>query len=122
MKRDMNLVRSILLVLEAHEHGYAPQEFRIEGYSDEQVAFHVYLMGQAALLRATDVTVASSRSPKAIPHSLTWDGYEFLEAAREPSRWQAALKTLGNKGAAVTFDILKALLVDMIRREVGLAQ
>lgn len=51
MKREMDLVRQILLKIEQHEHGLAPRDLAIDGHTDEQVAYHVHLMGQAGLLR-----------------------------------------------------------------------
>ena len=116
MKRDMDLVRKILLALEEYEHGNAPDELNIEGYSEEQIGYHVHLMNKAGLLRAVDITVSGSASPQAIPSGLTWEGHDFLEAAREPSRWQAALQIAKEKGAALTFEILKTILVDLSRR------
>ncbi len=111
----MDLVREILLALEEYEHGFAPQNFEIEGHSKEEVGFHVYIMNKAGLLQAVDITSLNDKSPQAIPSKLTWEGYEFLEAAREPSRWQVALKIAREKGAALTFEILKAILVDLSR-------
>jgi hypothetical protein len=36
MKRDMDLVREILVQIEEHEHGMAPRNLTIEGYYSEQ--------------------------------------------------------------------------------------
>ena len=90
MKRDMDLVRKILLALEEHNHAC--------------------LMGEAALLDVVDRTHMQSASPSAIPRRMTWEGHDFLEAAREPSRWTAALKKISASGAAMTFEILKGVL------------
>lgn len=120
MKRDMDLVRKILLDLEKHEHGRAPSQLEIEGYSQEQIGYHVHLMDEASLLRAADVTHRQSPSPQATPISLTWEGHEFLDAARDPSRWRSALDIAREKGGALTFEILKAVLVDLARRALEL--
>jgi hypothetical protein len=120
MKRDMDLVRKILLVLEAHEEGNAPANFSIEGYSDEVVYHHCYLMKQANLLEADDVTDMSSTSPVAVPLSMTWEGHDFLDAARDNSRWNKALEKVRSIGGNVTFGVLKALLVSMAKSQLGL--
>ncbi len=41
MKRDMDLVREILLAIDSHEKGYAPQKMEFEGYTDEQIGYRV---------------------------------------------------------------------------------
>lgn len=37
MQRDMNLVRDILLSLEAESSGFAPDHLEIEGYTEAQI-------------------------------------------------------------------------------------
>ena len=44
MKRDMELIRKLVLALENEPTGYAPENLNIEGYTSEQVGYHAYLM------------------------------------------------------------------------------
>jgi hypothetical protein len=121
MKRDMDLVRKILLAMESHEHGFAPQPFSVEGYDDEQVGHHVYLMGEASLINAADATHMQSKSPTAIPRSITWEGHEFLEAARKPAIWDAAKRKLADAGVGCTIELLKHVLIAISKQSLGLA-
>ena len=120
MKRDMNLVRSILLALEQHEHGHAPDKLKIEGFSDEQIGYHIYLMGQANLLKVANINSCDSLSPTAIPIGITWEGYEFLEMAREPSMWKRAVEKVTSTGGTMTIDILKTVLAALAKQSLGL--
>jgi hypothetical protein len=45
MKRDMDLVRQILMVMEDHEHGFAPHPFEVPGYTEEVVGYHLTFGG-----------------------------------------------------------------------------
>ena len=56
MKRDMELIRMILLAIEDHPEpmGWVPLEF--DGYSDEQVSYQVKLLADQGLIEATDCT------------------------------------------------------------------
>ena len=65
MKRDMDLVRAILLEVEKHSDGFAPCELEIDGYTPEQIAYHAYIMGEAGLVHAIDTTHTGSSSPEA---------------------------------------------------------
>lgn len=47
-------------------------------------------LGEAATL--------GSGGPEAIPQNLTWCGHEFLDAAREPTRWEEAKEILHKAG------------------------
>ena len=87
MERDMDLIREILLRLEAHRHGFAPA-LAIEGYTDEQIGFHVALMSQAGLVDAHQATSIADKSPSALPTSLRWEGYELLAASKDEGTWK----------------------------------
>jgi len=56
MKRYMELIRKILLVAESAPDGWGPDVPRIEGYTVDQIGYHVYLLADAGLVRAVDVT------------------------------------------------------------------
>lgn len=114
----MELVREILLAMEEHEHAWAPK-LEIEGSSEEEIGFHVRLMGQAGLLDVAETTHTSSRTPTARPLSITWEGYEFLEAAREPSQWESAKKEIKKAGASMTFELLKTVLIALSKKALG---
>ena len=112
MKRDMDLIREILLACEAYEHGYAPGKLQIDGYDNEQIEFHVYLMGQAGLLETADPTYSGSPSPSALPNAITWQGYEFLEASRNEQLWAKA-KHAASCAGGMMFEVLKSVLTTL---------
>jgi hypothetical protein len=87
MKRDMDLVRKILLALEGNEHVYQHEQLKIEGYSPDQVGFHMFLMMEAKLITGTEISTMDSKSPEVLPGSITWEGYEFLDNARVEKNW-----------------------------------
>lgn len=121
MKRDMELVRKILLVIEEHPTGYAPETLVIYPYSEEEIGHHVYLMGQAELLKVVDSTHMQSTSPVAIAVSMTWNGHEFLKAAASDSVWNKAKDRLGGSFNTVSLEVLKALLVAVAKDNLGLS-
>ncbi len=116
MKRDMDLVRDILLAIEDNPEPFGHNDLKIEGRSNEEVAYHIKLLWQAELIEAYDVSSNSGFSWKAM--SLTWKGHEFIEAARNNSRWQDAKKYILEKGGSITFDILKAVLSESIKNAI----
>lgn len=120
MKRDMNLVREILIWTENQEHGRVSGNPKIEGYAEEEVAYHVHLMEQAHLVKAFDTTSMADKSPQAILIELTWDGYEFLDAARDETIWVKAKNTIFTTTKNITFDILLEWLKAEARRGLGL--
>lgn len=94
MNCDMNLVRNILLQIESQESGYAPVGFVMDGYSQEQIHYHSYIMIQGGLIEGIIYTNFSSQSPQAIPKNLTWAGHEFIKTARSDTLWKKAMDTV----------------------------
>lgn len=118
MKRDMDLIRNILMHAEQHSHGFCAEGSpEIDGYTAEQVGYHVYLMEQAGLVAAHSTTVIGSSSPSAALINLTWYGHDFLDAARQPERWAQAKKII-NKVGSVSFDVLLSLLAEMAHKAI----
>lgn len=109
MKRDMDLVRKILLECEAAEDTRQPIAIRIDGYADHEISYHVQLMGEAGLLDV--VNFSNSRSGSVYEAKrLTWEGHEFLDAARNDTTWNKA-KGAVSSVAGVGFEVIKGVLV-----------
>jgi hypothetical protein len=115
----MELVRKILLEMEQRgSHREQLNCLSIEGYNNEQVSYHIKLLHEAGLMEGIDM---SSRSGfQWFAKSLTWDGHEFLDAAREDSRWNKAMKMGKEKGGSLTFELLKEVLVTLARGALGI--
>jgi hypothetical protein len=121
MQRDMGLIRSILLRLAEYEHGFASDaDLEFEGWSAEQVGFHIHLLGQAGLLKTEENTNLADRSPSAIPMFITWNGYEFLDSAADPSVWSKTLAQIGPAVKSVSFSVLKVVLEHFVKQRLGI--
>ncbi|MDB4873325.1 MAG: hypothetical protein JWL97_4329 [Gemmatimonadales bacterium] len=107
MRRDMDLVRNILLWIEAQDHALNINwEIQIEGFSDEQVGYHCHLMHEAGLIVASDATCMDSQSPEAIPRCLTWAGHDFLDSVKDATLWAKAKKHVILPAGGVAFSVL----------------
>jgi hypothetical protein len=124
MKRDMDLIRAILLSVEEQDVGRAPRDLTIDGYNAEQISYHNYLIGDAGLAKTVDVTTRGSSGPSALVVHLTWAGHEFLDAARDDTIWSKTKARLGAVGSAVLgvpIGVLTAVLIDETKRRLGLS-
>jgi Hypothetical protein (DUF2513) len=120
MKRDMELVRAILLAMEAHESGYAPSPFTIAGFDQGVIGHHVWLMEQGELVTAVEMTAMNEASPIAIPLSITWKGHDFLDAVRTDKVWLKVKTELKDKGLSLPFALLQALALKIAANLAGL--
>lgn len=114
MKKNMDLIREILLQMETHGHGYFNAHFQLPNYTDEEIGYHGYLMKEAGLIQAMDATTMNSSSPCAIPVSITWQGYEFIEDSRDPNVWAQTKQIIDKVGGAsigIWTDVLKKIVM-----------
>jgi Hypothetical protein (DUF2513) len=119
MKRDMDLARQILLDVESHENtdGSGWLVVHYDGRSDPEIAYHVKLLEEAGLIEIQDLsTLAVS---KYWPKRLTWSGHEFLDAARDDSRWQKAKRFVIDKTGSLSFELLKHALIKLATDSIG---
>lgn len=119
MKRNMDLIREILLEIEEHEHGMAPRKLSISNYSEEEIGYHVYLMGKANLLLVSNTTSLDSSSPEAMPISMEWDGHDFLDAIRSDTIWEKTKTSIIKSGVGMTFELVKAVAISKGKELLG---
>lgn len=113
MKRDMELIRRIALACEALDNGQQLRE--LEGVAVNVLATHILWMHQAGLVQARIYTDERNAVTSATAIRLTWDGCEFLDAARNETLWHKATQTVLAPTASFTFGILK----DWLTKEIG---
>ena len=117
MKRDPQLLRQILLKCEEHEHGYAPMNLEIEGYTEEQIGYHVHLLGDAGYMTVIDMgRTRSSLSPEARPGSITHSGHEFLDAIRDDEVWRTTKGIIAKTGGW-TLGVIASVATEIITRK-----
>jgi hypothetical protein len=116
MKRDMDLVRQVLLQIEAAPYGGAWIELSLPDHSDEEVTYHIKLLAEASLIEA--INLSSHGNLVWQPQCLTWAGHEFLEAARDESRWKKAKSMVLEKSGGMLFSVLKDVLVKLVGQAV----
>ena len=122
MKRDMGLVRKLLLFIEEQQEcsSIGSTEIAIEGYSQNQIVYHLRLMVDGGLLDGQDDTRAvdpDSYDPAIT--SITWEGHEFLDSVRNEGVWRKVCQTLKPVGTA-SLPVIMSLATSLGRKELGL--
>jgi hypothetical protein len=117
MKRDMDLVRKIMLAVEASDRPLDSSLIRIAGYTGESITEHMRLLNEAGLIEGISAYSVEHRL-KWIELRLTWSGHDFLDAARNESVWTETIAEVRKKTGAVPFEVLKGLLMESARESV----
>ena len=119
MKRDMDLIRDILLYIEKSSDPDGVSGIEISGYNSHEITYHVNLLIQAGLITA-DVQTFSGGHIRISFAQLTWPGHEFLNATRDNTVWKKVKGEISEKGGSFTFDIVKALATEILSGRLNL--
>ena len=118
MKRDMNLVRELLLLIEDKQTG---GPLRLPGHIDVNVAAsHLVLTEQAGytknnILYADDEAFSTNAE-------LTWHGHEFLDSIKNDAIWSKTKEVIISKGlelGSVSFGVVKDLAALQLKKLLG---
>jgi hypothetical protein len=116
MKRDMDLVRKLLIEIERCDTGSGqPMQFSDFCPDQQKLYGHLKLLDEASLIEGHDLP-----STQYMPSRLTWSGHEFLSAVRDENIWTKTKDKLSEVSGAVTLDIVKAIALSFLKAKLGL--
>jgi hypothetical protein len=112
MKRDMDIIRKIVLTLRDSDTVIS----KVEGIPDNEYLVHAQLVIEAGLAEGN---IAKSGHNLAIPGHvrlvrLTWPGQDFADAIKDDNIWNKAKEHVMKPAASWTFDILLKYLGSLI--------
>lgn len=118
MQRNMDLVRMILMRIEASPSGWAAPPFGLQGFAPEEVRYHAQILTEGGLIETVDVASSEDQGAPAVPRALTAKGHDFLDLARDPKRWHRAHALIQKVGSAPIAVWMK-VLNDLLLKELG---
>ena len=120
MNRDMDLIREILLAIEQSGEDPGWLELDLPGRTKKDVSYQVMLLDQAGLIKALDLSTKGETGFEWQPKSLTWQGHEFLDAARDETIWRKAKSRMAETTGGLGLDVFRALLEHYAKQALGL--
>jgi Hypothetical protein (DUF2513) len=127
MKRDMELIRALLLKFEAYPipagavmgFDWSDEFFEIEGYDRDTVIKHFDLLMEAGFIAAP----RSQGMTSFMVTGLTWEGHELADSIRNPEVWKktkAGMKAVGGFGLDLMVQVAKAEGKRLITEKLGI--
>jgi len=118
MKRDLDLIRKILLKIEDSNIDEALTNIRIEGYESDEIAYNISLLKNAGFIEGEILYEMGSVIPSAyVIFGMTWLGHDFLDACRNEGIWAKAKEKLRIVGNDVPIEVIKAVLIDIMTKQ-----
>lgn len=109
MKRDMDLVRDILLLVERADSAVGIEDIDLPRRSAAEVEYHVRIMASAGLLDATICYGWDGSAVGACIDGLTWEGQDMLDAVRDARVWSRARDAIRRGVGSTTFGVVKSV-------------
>ena len=107
MKRDMDLIRNILLKVEGGDfHG------GVEGHNNDTTNYHKALLIDKGLIEGTPHYSNTGEKPPDIPDlvmikKITWEGHDFIDGIRTDTKWAKVKGFLAEAGKDLTVETIK---------------
>ncbi|MEE4124028.1 MULTISPECIES: DUF2513 domain-containing protein [Pseudomonas syringae group] len=122
MRRDMDLIRAIVLKLEAwHKQPSAifivqdiENDFPIEGFTSEEIIYHYQLIAEKGWVD----TAGSTKNYRTITfRGLTSDGHDFADSVRDDKVWSMTREG-ALKAGAFSIDLLSQLAKGFAKKQI----
>jgi len=125
MKRNLNLIRKILLDIENAPPGkvLSAADFNYEEFEELIIAEHLKLLIDAKFLEGNsrqDLLFDGSIVIFCSIYRLTWDGHEFLANAKNDTIWKKVTSQAEEKGESISLFVLNQLLASATKKYLGL--
>ena len=128
MKRDMDLVREILLALEPLPVNFdnpMPLQVGVEplifnGRTNEEIAYHIRIMTQGDLISMGGIGDDGVTIRKY--YGFRWHGHEFIDDVRDPKAWAAAkegARRVGSGSLGFLWEIAKGIAKHELSAKLG---
>ena len=109
MKRDMDLVRTILLALADSDEPLWSTDLVPDDYSRDVIGYHFLILDEAGLIMANVKAADNDPYYIAVASRLTWEGNDFLDAVRDESIWKRVRSTIGKITGGASFEVFKTV-------------
>jgi hypothetical protein len=115
MKRDMDLLRSVLFFIEENYKAGSGTSLsvHIDGYDDYVVYEHVQLAYQSGLIGKT-LDTSNLTSFSCFVGNITNAGYDYLDKIRDDTVWNKTKEVIKKKGLPMVVDTIKTVATALI--------
>lgn len=125
MRRDLDLVRSILIYVEDADSEVDAGNMATKRWPIETVAYHVRLMAHHGLIDVSqDIRDMNGSTIELTVAGITWDGQDYLDSIREPKVWKKVKKILADTVGSTTLDVVRQtgsmVALAMVREGLGM--
>lgn len=108
MKRDWDVIREVLLAVEALDaKKFEDIHFDIAEDDERKTAEHAVLLWKSGFLNGVDAS--TNRGAAVVAEELTWAGHDLLKTIQSKPVWERVKAIAQEKGIELNFEAVKKL-------------
>lgn len=117
MKRDLDLIRNLLLAIEEAPSGLylQPDDFLPVCDDLDKIVFHLELLDDAGFIESIDASTTLCDS--IVVKRMTFAGCDYLDAVRNKAIWERIREKLVPFGGQVSLEIVKELGISLVKQQ-----
>ena len=126
MKRDIELIRQLLLKLEDQKivpnltRSLRPADLQIDGYDIDVIVLHLDMLTNSPYLKNSKIDTGGNL----LFMGISWEGHELIDAIREKDVWKETLENARKNGSTETisfiFEIAKSVIKKQLKEKAGI--
>lgn len=120
MKRDLDLLREIMLKIEESDENLDITCLTDVSSKYALISFHVQLLIDSDFIEATPISIMRQSFENYIITRLTSHGCDYLDSVRDEGVWSKTKSSLIQVGSSASLDIIKQLAGKIILNSLGL--
>lgn len=122
MKRNLDLIRTILLCLEEANPNelLTVSSFVTDEYDEHTISLHIKLLLDCNYIEATPVRYISMQFDDFRISRITSSGYDYLDSVRNENVWTKTKEKISEVGESVSLDVVKKVASSTILTMLGI--
>ncbi|MBN1364991.1 MAG: DUF2513 domain-containing protein [Syntrophaceae bacterium] len=117
MIRDFELIKKILLYAEKNLKAADILQVKLDGYSNDEIAYNTKLLYEAGFLECMDVS--DSSGPEFLIKSITWVGHDFIDNCINDTAWKKTKLSFGEKLQNISISVFSGVLTEFCKKQIG---
>lgn len=122
MKRDLDLIRDILLHIEAmppEQTDLSSKQLKNLCANEATIASHIKLLLDNKFIEVTHCVPQNENKDIYFITRITMSGYDYLDTIRNPKIWEATKEKLKSIGGTVSLEVVKDVAISVVRSYLG---
>lgn len=110
MRRDLDLIRRILITIEESERGYGNISVLAKKMGEDfnKVCFHIQLLVENGYMNGEATYFSGNPQVIYYMHGITFAGYDYLDSIRNDTIWERTKEKLQTFGSAASLEVVRA--------------